>query len=140
MNAHLSHDDIEDLKLLISPEARRRGVLLQWRNELTGQVALPANTVRQIILNLVLNACQATPRDSWAAVSIVETADAIVLQVEDAGPGMPAAAVAMLTGTADRPAPIGHGTGLGLWMTNRLVRELDGSVSVEQGRRRRHVW
>jgi two-component system OmpR family sensor kinase len=129
----LSRDDIEDLKLLISPEARRRGVLLQWRNELTGQVALPANAVRQIILNLVLNACQATPQESWAAVSIAETPGAIVLRVEDVGPGMPTAALALLTGTADRPAPIGHGTGLGLWMTNRLVRELNGSVSVGRG-------
>ena len=130
---HLSHDDIEDLKLLISPEARRRGVLLQWRNELQGQVALPANTVRQIILNLVLNACQATPQDSWAAVSIVETSRAIELEIEDMGAGMPPAAVAMLTGTANRPAPIGQGMGLGLWMTNRLIRELDGIVSVGKG-------
>jgi signal transduction histidine kinase len=132
---HLSRDDIEDLKLLLSPEASRRGVLLQWRNDLTGQVALPANSVRQIILNLVLNACQATPRDSWAAVSIAENAEAILLQVEDMGPGMPPAAIAMLTGTANRPAPIGHGTGLGLWMTNRLVRELAGSVSVGKSAR-----
>jgi signal transduction histidine kinase len=108
-------------------------VLLQWRNELTGQVALPANTVRQIILNLVLNACQAAPQESWAAVSVAETPGGIVLQVEDVGPGMPTVALAMLTGAADRPAPIGHGTGLGLWMTNRLVRELHGSVSVGRG-------
>ena len=46
---------------------------------------------------------------------------------------MPSAAIAMLTGTADRPAPIGHGNGLGLWMTNRLVRELAGSVTVGKG-------
>jgi signal transduction histidine kinase len=110
-------------------------VLLQWRNDLTGQVALPANSVRQIILNLVLNACQATPRDSWAAVSIAENPEAILLQVEDMGQGMPPAAIAMLTGTANRPAPIGHGTGLGLWMTNRLVRELAGSVSVGKSAR-----
>jgi two-component system OmpR family sensor kinase len=129
----LSYNDIEDLKLLLSPEARRQGVLLQWRNELAGQVALPANSVRQIILNLVLNACQATPRGSWAAISIAETSGAIALRVEDLGMGMPSAAVAMLTGAANRPAPIGTGTGLGLWMTNRLVRELDGSVTVGKG-------
>lgn len=52
-----------------------------------------------------------------------------MLQVEDVGPGMPSAALAMLTGTANGPAPISNGTGLGLWMINRLVRELNGSAS-----------
>lgn len=129
---HLNPEDIEDLKLLITPEARRREAFLRWRNELSGQVPLPANAVRQIILNLVLNACQATPPDGWAAVSVWETPAALVLQVEDAGPGMPSAALAMLTGSADGAAPIGKGTGLGLWMTNRLIRELHGQVSVER--------
>lgn len=129
----LSHDDIEDLKLLLSPEARRQGVALQWRNELSGQVALPANTVRQIILNLALNACQATPHDSWAAVSVAETSRAVEVEVQDTGPGMPPAAVAMLTGTAKSTAPISQDMGLGLWMTNRLIRELGGSVSVDKG-------
>jgi signal transduction histidine kinase len=128
----LNREDVEDLKLLISPEGRRRNVILRWRNELSGQVSLPATAVRQIILNLVLNACQASPRDSWTAVSIADTREAVVLEVEDTGAGMPPAALAMLTGTSDRPAPIGKGTGLGLWMTNRLIRELKGSVSVER--------
>jgi signal transduction histidine kinase len=128
----LDREDIEDLKLLISPEARRRDVLLRWRNELVRDVALPAAATRQIILNLVLNACQASPRDSLVSVSIVHTPESVALQVEDTGPGMPPAALAMLTGTSDRPAPIGKGTGLGLWMTNRLIRELSGSVSVER--------
>jgi signal transduction histidine kinase len=128
----LDREDIEDLKLLISPEARRRDVLLRWRNELARDVALPATAIRQIILNLVLNACQASPRDSLVSVSIADTPEAVALQVEDTGPGMPPAALAMLIGTADRPAPIGKGTGLGLWMTNRLIRELGGSVSVER--------
>jgi signal transduction histidine kinase len=129
---HLNPHDIEDLKLLITPEARRREAFLRWRNELSGQVPLPANAVRQIILNLVLNACQATPPDGWAAVSVWEAPGALVLQVEDTGPGMPSAALAMLTGSTDGAAPIGKGTGLGLWMTNRLIRELHGQVSVER--------
>jgi signal transduction histidine kinase len=126
----LGRDDVEDLKLLLSPEARRQGVALQWRNELLGRVALPANAVRQIILNLVLNACQATPRDSWVAVSVLETSRGVELGVEDTGPGMPPIAVEMLTGTGNKPAPISQSMGLGLWMTNRLIRELGGVVTV----------
>jgi two-component system OmpR family sensor kinase len=127
----LKPEDIEDLRLLISPEAHRRGVFLRWNNELTSEVPLPATTMRQIILNLVLNACQATPRDGWIAASFAHTGAAIIIRVEDDGPGMPAAAIAILTGAAGVAAPIGKGTGLGLWMTNRLIRELAGSVSIE---------
>jgi two-component system, OmpR family, sensor kinase len=129
----LSPEDIDDLRLLISPEARRRGVFLRWHNELSSEMPLRATAIRQVILNLVLNACQASPRDSWVRVAIAETPDRLELRVDDAGPGIPPAAVAMLTGSADRPAPIGKGTGLGLWMTNRLIRELAGNVSVERG-------
>lgn len=131
----LKPEDIDDLRLLISPEARRLGVSLRWQNGLSGEVALRAITIRQIILNLALNACQASPRDARVTVSVIETTETVILQVEDAGPGMPSAAVAMLTGAADRPAPIGKGTGLGLWMTNRLVCELEGSVAVGSGGR-----
>jgi signal transduction histidine kinase len=128
----LRPEDIEDLRLLISPEARRRGVHVRWDNELRGEVALRATAVRQIVLNLVLNACQASPRDTSPSISIVTSPNAVVLTVEDAGPGMPPEAISLLTGTADRSAPIGKGTGLGLWMTNRLIRELNGTAVVER--------
>lgn len=131
----LRPEDIEDLRLLISPEARRRGVFLEWRNGLVAEVAVAASAVRQIILNLVLNACQISPRDSWISVGLSEADHALVLAVEDQGPGMQPEAVAMLKGTEGLQAPIGQGTGLGLWMTNRLVRELAGTISVETGAR-----
>jgi signal transduction histidine kinase len=125
-------EDVEDLRLLISPEARRCDVFLRWHNELSTEVSLRATALRQIVLNLVLNACQATPRDGCVSVSFAQTAKAVVLSVEDDGPGMPDEAIAMLTGADGAPAPIGKGTGLGLWMTNRLIRELAGTVTVHQ--------
>lgn len=127
----LRPDDIEDLRLLISPEARRRGVFLRWQNDLLEEVPLRATTVRQIILNLTLNACQASPRDAQVMAIFTKTAGVISLMIEDEGSGMPAEGVSLLTGAAGVPAPIGNGTGLGLWMTNRLVRELGGHISIE---------
>ena len=131
----LRPEDIEDLRLLVSPEGRRRGVFLEWRNGLVGELPVAASAVRQIILNLVLNACQIAPRDSWISVGLSEVDHALFLAVEDQGPGMQPEAVAMLKGTASLQALIGQGTGLGLWMTNRLVRELAGTISVETAAR-----
>lgn len=131
----LRPEDIEDLRLLISPEARRRGVFLEWHNGLLGEVPVGASAVRQIVLNLVLNACQVSPGDSWVSVSLTEVEQTILLAVEDQGPGMQPGEVAMLDGTEGLRAPIGQGTGLGLWMTNRLVRELAGAITIETGKR-----
>jgi two-component system, OmpR family, sensor kinase len=128
----LKPEDIEDLRLLIQPEARRRDVVLRWQNELAAEVSVRATAMRQIILNLVLNACQATPQNGWVVATFVQTADAVILTIDDEGPGMPAAAGSILTGTTGVAAPIGKGTGLGLWMANRLIRELEGSVSIER--------
>ncbi|MBN9265229.1 HAMP domain-containing sensor histidine kinase [Hyphomicrobium sp. CS1BSMeth3] len=130
---NLNRRDIDDLKRLVAPEARRLGVLLQWRNELTDTIGVPATSVRQVLLNLTLNACQAAPRGSDVDVSVTQNSESLVLRVEDRGSGMPANVAALLAGEADRPAPISQGTGLGLWMTNRLVRELGGSIAIGYG-------
>jgi signal transduction histidine kinase len=130
---HLSRNDVDDLKRLIAPEAKRLGVLLQWRNGLTGTAGVPATSARQVLLNLTLNACQATPSGRCVDVSVTETLISVVIRVEDRGSGMPSAATAMLIGGADRPAPIGQSAGLGLWMTNRLICELGGNASVAGG-------
>jgi signal transduction histidine kinase len=127
----LRPEDVDDMHLLVSPEARRKGVQLVWRCQIPHDIPVPASTVRQVLLNLVLNACQASPRDGWTCVAI--TTDQVRLQivVEDSGPGLPVRAAEILSGSAVLPAPIGEGSGLGLWMTNRLVRECGGEVSVE---------
>lgn len=126
-------EDIDDLKLMIGPEARRRGVFLAWTTELNGEVAVPASALRQIVLNLVLNACQASPRDMTVRVSAIADDHTFELSVEDEGAGLPKAAIEILSGRDGLPAPIGGGTGLGLWMTNRLVRENKGTVVVSSG-------
>ncbi len=129
----LRPDDINDMKLLIAPEADRRGVLLSWSTDLPDEIAIPASAIRQIVLNLALNACHATLQGQRVGVAISSSAGSFVLTVDDQGPGLPPAAHDILCGRGAIPAPIGDGTGLGLWMTNRLVRENHGAITIEQG-------
>ena len=129
----LKPEDIDDLELLIAPEARRRGVLLAWNTDLKEEVPIPASALRQIVLNLVLNACQASPRDTTVRVSVVADEHTFELIVEDEGVGLPEEALDILSGRDRLPAPIGGGAGLGLWMTNRLVSENHGTVVVSSG-------
>jgi signal transduction histidine kinase len=129
---NLTVADLDDLKLLVSPEANRLGIILLWHNHADGDIRLPSSTVRQILLNLVLNAAQASPRGSTVMVVMQCLFGALVLTVEDEGPGLPEEAEAVLIGAANKPLSFGEGTGLGLWMTRRLVTDLGGSIVAEQ--------
>ncbi|MGL4438366.1 MAG: sensor histidine kinase, partial [Bosea sp. (in: a-proteobacteria)] len=128
---NLTAADLNDMRLLIGPEASRKRVVLDWHNDMSGEVMLPASNMRQVLLNLVLNAIAASAPDSTVAVHIRHCADRLTLVVEDEGPGLSADAAAVLAGTSAKPLALGEGAGLGLWMTRRLVTELLGTIDIK---------
>lgn len=125
----LTATDIDDLKLLVAPEARRKAVTLTLASRIEFQVALPSTPVRQAILNLLLNAVAAAPTGS--EVTLRTTFDGATLRVaiQDQGAGMPESAANLLTG-GEASAPLRDGGGLGLWTTRRIVADLGGTIDV----------
>jgi len=124
-------EDLDDMRLLIGSEVRRKAIDLGWTNEVTGEVTLPASSIRQILLNLTLNAVNAVPEGGRVQVEIVCTPSELRLVVDDDGPGMSATAADVLTGRSTRPVLQGEGAGLGLWVSQRLAAELGGRIVVE---------
>jgi signal transduction histidine kinase len=124
----LAPGDIDDLRYLIESEARRRDLILAWRQELAPTQSIPAQAVRQIALNLLLNACAASPPNGTLRFEAITAGDALVLTVADAGPGLPPAAAALLTDTARRRQP--PTSGLGLWTVSRLAADLGATISI----------
>lgn len=124
--------DLDDMRLLIRPEGARKHLQLAWDSDLAGPLPLPSSTVRQILLNLLLNAVAVTPPNGRLAVSVAMAENRLTLTVRDGGDGMPEAAQAILLGQVGRPLSLGDGAGLGLWMTRRLVHELDGQIVIDR--------
>jgi signal transduction histidine kinase len=120
--------DIEDLALLIAPEIRRKGIELDWRNDLPRDVAVPAFPVRQMVLNLLINACRAVGEGGKVALSASVEGGSLRIAVDDSGPGMPANVVAFLD-EKGAPGPI-TGLGLGLWVARRLASEIGGTITA----------
>jgi signal transduction histidine kinase len=135
----LRRRDIEDLRLLITPEARRRTVKLEWQNELEADLPLPGTQIRQAVLNLLLNALAATPDHSTIHLTAALRAAAVRIAVSDQGPGMPPATASYLAEPSVPGAPITGGPGLGLWVIRRIVTDLGGTITVEAGRGGTHV-
>jgi signal transduction histidine kinase len=123
--------DFDDLRFLISPEAARRSIHVHWENEVESEVALPAGQVRQILLNLALNAVAVSPPGGRIEIRIEREDDQLRLHVADEGPGLPPHARAVLSGSHDGPLSFADGSGLGLWMTRRIVDELNGTIEHE---------
>lgn len=129
----LGPEDLNDLQLLIGPEIRRRGLILTWDNAVRSPVAVPAVAMRQVVLNLLLNAAQATPADGEITLTARAVDDGLlVVTVEDTGGGMDADGHDLLSGRRERCVGSGGGgNGLGLLMVRRLIGELGGTIVSE---------
>lgn len=127
---HLQAADIDDLRLLVRSEVRGRRIDLKWRNGLPHDVGVAAFPVRQMVLNLLLNACRAAPEGGSVALSASVNFGTLAIDIDDSGPGMPAHVAAYLADTA-APAPIVDGSGLGLWVARRMAAEIGGTLTVE---------
>lgn len=121
--------DIDDLGLLIAPEARRKSVNVIVCNELEAGIGLPSTPMRQAVLNLLLNALAAAPTGSTIELSVRMAVNDLLVEVRDRGEGLPEEAALLLTGQAN-VRPLRDGGGLGLWMTRRLLSELGAIITV----------
>jgi len=118
----LGPEDFQDLKLLIQPEVTRRALMLDWSVKLCPgcQSRIAAGPVRQIALNLLLNACAASPPSGRVGLHVWPDGGVLRLEITENGAGMSPAALERLLG--DGPLPPGGGVGL------RIVRDLTTSL------------
>lgn len=120
--------DIEDVHILLKPEAAKKDATLDWRCELRGELPLPATLVRQVLINLVLNALQAVEPGGTVRCAIATTPDCLRMEVNNDGRHIEESRLPYLF---EPFAGEGRGgRGLGLWITYQIVSSLEGHISV----------
>lgn len=121
--------DLHDIMLLVEPHAARKAVNINSHLALNSPVQLDAFKIRQITLNLLLNAIQTSP--SGGDVTFTSSSDdsTLTITVEDDGPGLPPHAENFLLAT--EPAPSDRS--IGLETVRRLTQELGGKITVSSG-------
>ena len=127
----LRAEDFEDLRLLIEPETGHREQILDWQIDGHGHAlaALPSAPVRQIVLNLLLNASAASGKRGRVGLLVAAAADTLQLAVRDDGSGLSPADLERLLQSG--PLPLGGGVGLRL--VHDLVAGLGGTLDHARG-------
>lgn len=138
-----SHDDIggeSDVNLTIDFvlefirfEAAQRGVTLSRRlDHSLPMIGINNNSLKQILLNIIMNALQAMETDGGTL--LVETSATssgmVCIKITDSGPGMTESTVSKIFEPYFTTKKPGEGTGLGLFVTRTLVEQDGGSIEV----------
>jgi signal transduction histidine kinase len=122
---------VEDVLALVKPDAVRSGITC--RTEFSGAVpVLSADEalLRQALLNLALNACQAMPNGGILTLGARAASDGrAVLVVEDTGVGIPANQLEKIFELYFTTRP--GGSGIGLSMVYRIIQLHGGEIEVE---------
>lgn len=121
----------ESVRFLLHPLLRQR--CLELEIECTGNCTVNAYSMetRQVLLNLVRNACEATKkRGAQVRISIEGGTDDVRVVVQDDGVGIDAASLGNLFqfGVSTKGE---RGNGIGLWTVKQLVSKHGGSIEVE---------
>ena len=92
---------------------------------------IPPSRLKQILLNLILNAADAMDGAAGKLVIRVAAANArIEVSVQDTGPGITPEALGRIFDPFFTTKDPGRGTGLGLFMAHQVVQRYNGGISV----------
>jgi signal transduction histidine kinase len=124
-------DLISDVVTTVGPEAEKFNVTVKVECPPTlPEINADAGMLRQAILNLALNACQAMPEGGTLRVACRATARRRVeIDVEDTGMGIPPEHLSRIFDLYFTTKE--KGTGIGLSMVYRIVQLHDGEVEVQ---------
>jgi signal transduction histidine kinase len=123
----LRQQDIEDMRVLVAAEARSRGVDIDIAADIAEDVPVGATEVRQILLNLLLNAVAASRPGGIVKLRGQSVPGAVEFDIWDEGSGMTPDITQRLEGSSDTR----RSAGLGIEMIAKLVKRLHGHLAVE---------
>lgn len=115
---------------LLLPELENRGLLVSEKCDHTLPLApLDPAQIKQVLVNLIKNAMQAMNKGGELTVRTGHDADTVWFSVADTGGGMPQEIIKRLFEPFYTTKA--KGTGLGLMIVQRIVREHRGRIEVE---------
>lgn len=125
------HYVLESTLALVEKEMRVRDITVHREYE-PGMIGyFDVDGLRQIFLNLIMNAMQAMPEGGDLTIRARLENDRLALEFEDTGVGISPENLRNIFAPFFTTKPVGEGTGLGLYIVNAIVHRNGGKIEVE---------
>ncbi|QDT90013.1 sensor histidine kinase [Gimesia algae] len=124
---------VEDVIRLLEPAARKAQVEVEREAAATDiQVTLPEGEVKQILLNLIQNAIQASAPGDTVSIHVSSLNETVRVEVADQGSGITEENLPRIFDPffSTKPSMPRQGMGLGLSVSRSLIEALGGSIDV----------
>lgn len=136
------NDVIRETLTLLGPELENRGLHVKEKlGRRIDATPIDANQIKQVLVNLIKNAMQAMTKGGTLTVESGQTSDCIWFSISDTGGGIPQEQINHIFEPFYTTKK--KGSGLGLMIVQRIVRQHGGRIEVEsnvgQGTRFR-IW
>ena len=123
---------VEEVLQLVRYELKKQSIHLETDLQAVPLVSADPNKLKQVVINLVMNAAQALGRGGSIRLTTQKCGhDEIELLVSDTGPGMAAELQTEIFKPFFTTKADGEGTGLGLYLCDNIIREHGGRILLE---------
>ena len=121
-------DIVESVLAMVRPMPTYRDREIIFKRTSPLHLLMNSSEIKQVLLNLIFNALQATGEGGRVEIRLIEQCDWVVLEVEDNGSGMSPKTIEQLFEPFYSTKPTGQGTGLGMCITHRIVEDHQGTI------------
>lgn len=121
-------NDVADICTLIQSDVEKKQVNFTREIDITHAKSVSSTLVRQIIINLLLNAMQATQMHGHVHLNIHREHNDLLITITNNGSHIPPEKVAYLFEPFTSLSESGNG--LGLWVVYQIVQQLGGGITV----------
>jgi signal transduction histidine kinase len=125
----LTRADFEDIELLVAPAAAKREIVVAFGLDLPHAFNVAASGVRQVLLNLMLNAIAASPPLGCVRLDASISDGKLVCMISDEGRGMEHAHIRKLMGLEVADVPSRR---IGMDAVVALLGDLQAKASVQE--------
>ena len=107
------------------------GIDLEKKFSPVSSIQAKPEEIQQVFLNIISNAVQAMEGKGKLTLSSQEDDKFIVVQIRDTGPGIPPEYISKVFDPFFTTKEQGEGTGLGLNIVHRVVKQNGGDIKIE---------